>query len=93
MRLFSAQKLKALMDAEAPRLTCGKLAKRIRKMNPSLCVCQTQHVQAWIAGTVPNADYLAALAAALGVTLEEMYVESGSVLEDAEDAYQQNGEL
>ena len=54
------------------------LVARIRELIPS-CRISRQHVHAWLMGRRPNADYLAAMAWALGVSIDElMGVESGA---------------
>lgn len=77
---FSARKLKSLMEAQ--HLTPGALAKRIRKFNPALERCQKHHVQLWLAETEPTATRLAALAASLGVPMEELFEEQSNMLDD-----------
>ena len=73
-REFSPTTLAALMAAQQPKpLTPYGLAKRIRSANPHLSNCKRQHVDAWLAGVVPGGNYLPAIAAALGVTLEVLY--------------------
>ena len=78
-RLFSIPKLRALMAAR--HLTPYGLAKRIRRTNPHLQGCKTQTVDNWLHhGQVPTGNYVPAIAAALGVTMEDLYERTETVV-------------
>jgi transcriptional regulator with XRE-family HTH domain len=71
VRQFSPEKVRACMRAQA--VSAGKLADRIRMFNPRLNT-RRQTVERWIRhGSQPTADYLAALAFSLGVTMEDLF--------------------
>jgi transcriptional regulator with XRE-family HTH domain len=60
---------------------------RIRRANPQLNV-QRQHVTLWTGQGTPCANHLAALAAALGVTMEDFFEDDGKTLDDIRTSFQ-----
>lgn len=65
------------MDAQRPRrATSWSLSRLIARSGiPGTERCSHQLVDSWRRGTQPTANYLSALSAALGVTMEELFEE------------------
>ena len=72
---WSGDRFAALMVAAG--ISVAELVCRIRDLVPGSRISR-QHVVGWIRGTRPNADYLAAIARALEVSIDSLMGMDGS---------------